>query len=267
MDNELLSFALELAAVAAAEILPRFQACGMSRKGDGTIVTEADVAAKQAIRRHIRDRYPCHGIIAEEEGVTLGRESRQWVIDPLDGTTCYSYGVPKFGTLIALLEDGRPVIGVIHLPVTCETIYAQIGGGCWYVRNGASPRPVIIERAGLRLADARISLSGVDGCELRDTMAKWHFAGLLAQAGEVEFIGDCVQYTLVARGRFHAALDPIMQPWDSAAVVPCILEAGGVVSTLDGRYDDIVFGGSILASCGRRLHEEILTVINSGANL
>jgi histidinol-phosphatase len=261
-NTELLTFALELAAVAAGELVPRFHACAVARKEDGTVVTEADRVAEREMRQRIRARYPSHGIIGEEEGAIPGREDRQWVIDPLDGTTWFSLGVPKFGTLIALLEEGRPVLGVIHLPITRESVYAEIGGGCWYVRAGGRAETVRVDDTATRLSDAFVSFSGVDGSELRSPTGRWRFAGLLRRAREIEFLGDCLQYTLVARGRFHAAIDSVMQPWDSAAVVPCIREAGGVVSTLDRQYDEVVFGGSLLASSNMRLHEEMLAAIN-----
>lgn len=259
--SEFLSFALELAAKAAEEVLPRFQRCGVSRKDDGTLVTEADVAAESAIRGRIRVRYPAHGILGEEQGSTDGCEDRLWVIDPIDGTKCFGLGVPKFGTLIALLEAGTPILGVIHLPMTRETVYAETGGGCWYSQNGGSGVLVRVDSKASRLADAMISISGLEGSDVRGN-GRWQLARLLDRACEVEFIGDCLQYALLARGRIHAAFDTVMRPWDSAAIVPCVREAGGVVSTLDGRYDDIVFGGSLLASGNRGLHEEILEAGN-----
>lgn len=261
-NTEFLSFALELAAAAASEIVPRFQACDIKRKDDGSVVTDADCAAEREICRRIRARFPSHGIIGEEEGVSTWREHWQWVVDPIDGTMSYSLGVAKFGTLIALLEAKKPILGVVHLPMTRESLYAETGHGCWYARNGKAAQQVWVDTEAENICDARISLSGVDDSELRGKTARWRLSGLLNRAHEVEFIGDCVQYTLVARGHVHAALDSRMYPWDSAAVVPCILEAGGVVSTLDGRYDEVTFGGSLLASGNRRLHEEILNLIN-----
>jgi histidinol-phosphatase len=260
--SELLTFALDLAAVAAKEILPRFQMCTISQKDDGTVVTEADRVAEREMRRCIRGRYPSHGIVGEEEGATLGTTERQWFIDPIDGTMCYSLGVPKFGTLIALLEEGRPTLGVIHLPVTRESVFAEEGGGCWYVRGSSSPQLVRADPTVSSLSDAFVSLSGIEGSEKDGKAAGPRLTRLIGRPRQIEFIGDCVQYALVARGRIHAALDLFMKPWDTAAVVPCIREAGGVVSTLEGKSDQVVHGGSLVASCTRRLHEEVLAAIN-----
>jgi len=260
--TEFLTFALELAAVAAKEILPRFQKCNVSHKGDGTIVTEADRMAERQMRRRIRARYPSHGIVGEEEGTTVGSTDHQWFIDPIDGTMCFSLGVAKFGTLIALLEEGKPRLGVIHLPVTHESVFAEVGGGCWYVRGASRPQLVRVDQTVSQLSDAFVSLSGIEGSKMDDKTARPRLANLIGRTHQIEFIGDCVQYALVARGRIHAALDYVMKPWDTAAVVPCIREAGGVVSTLNGKSDQVVNGGSLVASCTRRLHEELLATIN-----
>jgi len=260
--SDLLRFALEVAHAGAAEILPRFQNCAVSCKEDGSVVTDADLAAERAMRRLIEQRYPGDAILGEEEGGTPCVRGRTWILDPLDGTTSFSFSVPKFGTLVALLEEDQPVLGVIHLPITCESIYAETGCGCWSVRYGSAPQRVRVDKSVERLTDASISLAGVGGCELRDVSPTWRCTVLVRAAAGVEFIGDCVQYALLAKGRIHAAIDPFMRPWDTAALIPCITEAGGITSLLDGRRSNVVFGGSLVASCSARLHDEILSAIH-----
>ena len=85
---------------------------------------------------------------------------------------------------------------------------------------------------------------------------------IIRSAKKFRFVGDCVQHMLVARGIIHAALDPLMQPWDSAALIPCLREAGGKVSTMDGDFENTVFGGSLITSCSARLHDELLGKLN-----
>jgi histidinol-phosphatase len=216
------------------------------------------------MRQRIISSYPSHGILGEEEGEIVGSNGFQWVLDPIDGTASYVLGLPRFGTLIALLEQRKPRLGVIHLPVTQEILYAETGLGCWYVRGHTSPTQVRVNSYVGNLKHATVSLSGVDCSELRKGMRKQNclLGGLILNAGCLEFVGDCIQHMLVARGSLHVALDSIMQPWDSAAIIPCISEAGGVVSTIQGEYDNVVFGGSLLSSCCPQLHEEVLGMIN-----
>lgn len=262
--NPLLSFAIELSKSPSENIRSKYQNCTTLLKVDNTFVTDADRLAEELMRGLIADRYPTHGIIGEEGGEKVGTDNFQWVLDPIDGTSSFVIGVPKFGTLIALLESGIPILGVIHLPVTNETLYAEKGMGCWYSRGTSPPRRVHVNKHVLSLRDATVSLSGVDCSELRDGMQPnvLHLGGVIKKAGSLEFIGDCIQHMLVAKGNLHVALDSIMHPWDSAAIIPCITEAGGIVSTVQGSYENVVLGGSLISSCSMKLHEEVLKIIN-----
>ena len=227
-------------------------------------MTDADTRAEARMRALIRETYPSHGILGEEEGQTHGTEDCQWVVDPIEGTAWYSLGIPKFGTLVALLEGLVPRLGVIRLPFTAETLYAERAKGCWYARSGQKPKRVRVDATVARLAEAHVSLSGLEYSEI--TAARWQprfrLTPLICGAKRTQFVGDCLQHMLVARGRLHAALAAIMHPWYSAAIVPCIQEAGGVVSTLDGETDDIPFGGSLVSSCCPQLHGQILELVN-----
>jgi histidinol-phosphatase len=262
-----LAFALRLAAAAAGEILPRFQLSSVETKADGSVVTDADRRAEAAMRALIRVTYPSHAILGEEEGKTAGDEKHEWVLDPIDGTASFVLGVPKFGTLVALLEDGLPRLGVVHLPFTSETLYAECGAGCWYTCGGHEPEPVRVDQSAARLETALISVGGVERSEIRcgKLPPQFRLTGLLRQAKRVQFVGDCIQHMLVARGRLHAALDTVMSPWDSAALVPCIQEAGGIVSTASGVTENVTFGGSLLTSANPVLHEAILRLLNARA--
>ncbi|MEM9664622.1 MAG: inositol monophosphatase family protein [Bacteroidota bacterium] len=263
MPRSFLSFAHRLAEVASAEIQPRFQQVATEHKADGSEVTEADRAAEMAMRALIEAEYPDHGIIGEEaEAVTGARYT--WVLDPIDGTAWFSLGIPKFGTLVALLDNGESILGVVHLPITAETLHAERGEGCWYTRGEQPPQRVQVDTSVRRVADAYISAAGVKHTEIRPDRrgVQLRLGPISRVAGRLRFVGDCVQHMLVARGVLHAALDPVMSPWDIAALVPCLLEAGGTVSTIDGRTTDLVFGGSLLSACHPALHEEILGLVN-----
>lgn len=258
-----LDFALELALVAEAQILPHYQNCVINTKPDGTEVTEADHQAERAIRKMIGQRFPDHGILGEEFGLQAPHETPyQWVIDPLDGTAWFALGTPMFGTLIALLEDRQPLLGVIHFPVLQETVYAAKGLGCWFKARGAAPQRVAVN-AVTSLKDAVVSASGAHSSDFFSTDGEvaYRLSALMNQAGKFRFCTDCLQYALLCRGRVHVGMDPIMNPWDSAAIVACVEEAGGIISTLSGDSDDVVFGGSLLASCGPALHEAALRAL------
>lgn len=260
--GDTLQFALSLAEHAEREILARFPIEGVEWKTDGTEVTEADRAAEAVMRGLIVEKYPDDGILGEEGGETAGGR-RTWVLDPIDGTAWFGLGIPKFGTLVALLEDREPVLGVVHLPVTAETLYAERGGGAWYRRGTDDPRRVTVRRDITGLDAAFVSSAGVHNSEIMPgaRTPPFRLTELIRRAARFRFVGDCVQHLLVAKGALHAALDPVMMPWDSAAIVPCIREAGGVASTMEGDERDVVFGGSLLTSCSSELHTEILRLV------
>lgn len=260
--RELLDFALTLATAAEAEILPHYQRCAVDLKSDGTEVTLADRAAERRIRTLIDSRYPDHAVLGEEFGGER-TAARQWIVDPLDGTSAFALGLPLFGTLIAYAEHGEPLVGVIHFPVLGETVYAARGLGCWF-RNRSGETVQVRVRAAVPLSDAVVSASGVHASDIqpeRDGRA-YALTSLIRSARKFRVCGDCLQHALVCRGSLHVAIDTIMQPWDIAALVPCIEEAGGVCSAIDGRRDGVVFGGSLLAACDAALLDEVLGILN-----
>jgi histidinol-phosphatase len=261
--EELLNFALQLAEAAADQIMPHYQNCVVGTKPDGTEVTEADRRAEEVVREMITKQFPDDSILGEEYGATSGSKTRfRWVIDPLDGTTWFTLGVPIFGTLIALLEDDEPLIGVIHFPVTGETVYAGKGLGCWFKGGNATPVQVRVgSKVGLK--EAVVSAAGVHSSNIHanSSEAAYNLTRLIHQVKKFRFCGDCLQHALVCRGRIHAAVDTLMQPWDTAAIIPCIEEAGGIATTLSGQREGVVFGGNLLTSCDPLLHHDILELL------
>jgi histidinol-phosphatase len=266
MTNELLAFALELAGVAEAEIVPRFRRVATELKSDGTVVTEADREAEKAMRARIADRFPQHAILGEELGPDGPAGARyRWVLDPVDGTILFTLGVPTFGTLVGLLDEGQPVLGVVHFPAIGETVYASKGAGCFWRAVGHEAVRVRVAPA-VPLAEARVSACGPDGTDLRPTGGRAaNLTGLIRRAHHFRFLGDCLQHALVCQGRVHAAVDTIMMPWDVAALVPCVREAGGVATDLSGDAEGVVFAGSLVTSCDPGLHQEVLALLNDQA--
>ncbi len=262
-QNDLLSFALSLAKFAENEILTYYNDCLVNFKVDGSEVTEADKRAEQVITENIIKQFPNHCILGEEFGLTNDPNNQyQWIIDPLDGTTWFSLGVPIFGTLIALLKDGVPFIGIIHFPVTSETIYASTGKGCWFRKENNAPKRLRVASK-LKLNNSFVSASGVHKSDIIDNKAEsFNLSEIINKARKFRFCGDCLQHALLCRGKLDAAIDTLMQPWDTAALIPCIEEAGGIATTLKGKHEGVVFGGSLLSACNETLHSEILSIIN-----
>lgn len=261
--NDHLDFARTLAHSAEAEILPRFRNVAVTRKPDGTEVTEADREAERQMRAQITERHPDHAILGEEFGATGPDDARyRWVLDPLDGTAGFTLGVPLFGTLVGLLEEGTPVVGVIHFPAIDETVYAARGQGCWFQSDDADPKRVRVDPVDT-LAAATASTTALHSSDViaAEDQTPYRVTELVRRAGKFRFVTDCLQHALVARGRIHAAVDTIMSPWDVAALVPCVREAGGVAMTFDGKRDDVVFGGSLITASSDLLAEAVCEVL------
>ena len=215
------------------------------------------------MREMIGRRFPDHAVLGEEFGPSGPSESSwQWVLDPVDGTASFTLGMPLCGTLVGLPPRGEPVGGVIHLPAVRETLFASRGAGCWF--RSAHDEPVRARAAAVRsVADAVVlAPSGLGSIspEQRDREFR-QLLLVMRRARKFRFGGDCLQHVLVCRGVAHAAIDPLMHPRDIAALVPCVLEAGGVVATREGRREDVVFGGSLVSCCTEDLLREVLDLV------
>ena len=233
----LLEFAVEAACRAGAATLPWFRGgAEVEIKADGSPVTAADREAERLVREAIVARFPADDVLGEELGelrvtpsgepAAGSRARRCWVVDPIDGTRSFVHGVPLFGVLLALVEAGVPVLGVIHLPALGETVAAARGEGCWH--NGSRARVSTLAQ----LDRALVVTSDAEGIERRRGSSGWD--ALRSRAGMVRTWGDCYGYALVATGRAEAMLDPVMAPWDVAPLAPIIEEAGGVFSGWNG---------------------------------
>jgi histidinol-phosphatase len=257
-----LDFALELARAAGEAILPHYRGCAINLKPDGSEVTEADRGAEVVMRELLGARFPGESIVGEELGGELLARGSQWILDPVDGTAWFTVGLPLFGTLIAYVEDGEPLVGVINFPVLQETVYAARGLGCWFSCPDCAPVRVQVGPP-VELARAAISASGIHMSDMAPVPGEqpMRLKALAAQARKFRFCGDCGQHALVCRGRLDVAIDARMKPWDIAALVPCVEEAGGVATSLAGKREGILEGGSFVSSADRDLHEQVLAVL------
>jgi histidinol-phosphatase len=252
-----LSLALELADVADGITTSRFRAHDLkvSTKPDLTPVSEADEAVEQAIRERLAP-YAGHAVLGEEFGDQLPDGSAEpefrWIVDPIDGTKNYVRGVPIWATLIGLEVAGSLVAGVVSAPALGMRWWAGRGLGAF--RDG---EPIHVSSVA-SLADAHVSFAW-------DSAERFHTDRIGARMLELSHrcwrtrgIGDFWQHLLVAEGAFDIAIDPIVSPWDIAALVPIIAEAGGRWSTLDGHTD--AAGGSLVCTNGA-LHDAVVEAL------
>jgi histidinol-phosphatase len=264
MKNEILEFALALAEAAEAEIMPRFRSCTVNWKPDGSEVTDADRRAEEVMRGIIATRLPGHAVLGEEYGGPREPTTDPlWVLDPVDGTASFAVGLPIFGTLIGYVEDGEPQAGVIHFPAMGETVYAAKGSGCWVRLRGETARQVHVART-TALPQAFVSACSASPSDIDPPKSGpcYKLSALIPKARKFRFISDCVQHALVAQGRIDAAVDAVMHPWDIAAIVPCVEEAGGVITDLEGVRKHVVWRPSLLSTSTPDLHQQILEILS-----
>ncbi len=241
--------------MADAITLPRFRAADLvvTTKPDLTPVSDADRTAEAEIRRCLQTDRPADGVLGEEYGSTAGTSGRRWVLDPLDGTKNYVRGIPVWGSLIALEDEGVPVVGVVSAPALGRRWWAARGSGAF-----ADGQPIRVSGV-TDLADAHLSYDTIVGFEpygqldavLELERACWRTRGF----------GDFWSHMLLAEGAVDVALEPEVEEWDIAPVWVIVEEAGGMFSDLSGqRRAD---GGNVLSTNGP-LHDQVLAILRRG---
>ncbi len=251
----LLAFAHQIAWQAGKITLRHFQSdLAVDRKADESPVTVADREAEAYLRAAIAARYPGHAVLGEEEGLSGDSgAAHQWILDPIDGTKTFIRGVPLYGVMVGLVREGEPALGVVNMPALGEIVYAARGAGCWL--NG---RPCRVSTA----STLRESLAVATIAHGYEAYGKGEaFRRILGAAGLFRTWGDCYGHLLVAMGRAEVALDPIMNLWDAAALLPILQEAGG--SFTDWRGRPTIDGGDAISTNGAVL-DELLALIGEG---
>lgn len=193
-------------------------------KADASPVTLADREAERLIRERIADAFPDDAILGEEFGEQPGTSGWRWILDPVDGTKSFVHGVPLFGTLIGIENEGRAEVGVCRMPALDEMAWAGSGLGCWWQQGSGEPRA------------ARVSSTA----KLSEALLCYTSYGYFASSGQTAVFealregcrisrgwGDCYGHLLVATGRADAIVEPELHPWDAAALIPLVREAGG----------------------------------------
>jgi histidinol-phosphatase len=249
--NDLLEFAVMLAHGAGDITLKYFRKQPeTSTKWDGSYVTIADREAEAYLRRQIAERFPDDGILGEEEGEVVGRSDRRWIVDPIDGTFAFVHGVPFYGVLIALEIEGEVNAGVINIPALGEIVFAAKGCGCFL-----NSEPARVSTTN-KLGEALLLCTDFDAAD-KHGLAR--ITNELQRCAKVSRTwGDCYGYVLVATGRADVMLDPVMNLWDCAPLLPIMEEAGGTFT--DWRGVRTVEGGNAVATNGL-LFAEVMKII------
>lgn len=251
--EELSVFAMRLADMAGTISMQHFRrALDVEHKADDSPVTVADRAVEAAMRDRIEEKFPDHGIFGEEHGKENIDSAQMWVLDPIDGTKSFITGMPTFGTLIAYLDQGVPVMGIIDIPATDERWLGVAGKTALF--NGFECRTSGCQR----LADANLYATSPD---IFDDAGAAAFSRVSAQVAMRRFGGDCYAYGLLASGHVDAVMEMSLEPYDYLALVPIIECAGGVVTDWEGERLTDQSDGRVIAAATPELHAEILSLI------
>jgi histidinol-phosphatase len=248
----LLAFAQELAYQAGKITLAYFGTGVVPElKSDLTPVTIADRQSEERLRAMITARFPDHGILGEEYGEINAGSRFRWILDPIDGTKSFVQGVPLYGVLVGLERDGEAIAGVCYLPALDEMIAAAAGLGC--TLNGRRVHVSSVDR----IEDAVLLASDAESFAQygRDRV----FDQLRSQARFTRTWGDCYGHILVATGRAEIMLDPIMNVWDCAPLLPIVREAGGTFTDWHGT--PTIHGASAISTNGK-LFDRVMKIIN-----
>lgn len=251
--QKLLADAIEIAKIGGQHTLKYFRnEIKVLSKDDDSPVTIADRETEQTLRREIAKRYPDHGIIGEEFERTNADSRIQWVLDPIDGTKSFIHGVPLYTTLVAVLVDDKPVVGVIYASALDELCAAAEGHGATF--NGKK----CAVRETENLEDATLLVTEIR--RFQDMGEEALFQELLKTTKIHRTWGDAYGHMMVATGRADIMYDPEMSIWDAAALQPIIKEAGGVFTDKNGV--ETVHTGSGL-STGKKIHPQVKALFES----
>ncbi|MGN6612785.1 MAG: histidinol-phosphatase [Angustibacter sp.] len=252
---------LRLAHVIADQVdgltMDRFRAADLEvdTKPDLTPVSDADVRAEELVRSQLKRTRPRDAVVGEELETT-GHGQRRWVVDPIDGTKNFVRGVPVWATLIALVDDGEPVVGLVSAPALQRRWWAATGSGAWTGRSLSQATRINVSRVAT-VRDASLSYSSLSGWEQLDRLDP--FLDLTRLCWRTRAYGDFWSYMLVAEGAVDIACEPELALHDMAALVPIVTEAGGRFTSLDGEPGP--WGGNAVATNGL-LHDEVLRVLS-----
>jgi len=224
---------------------------GIETKSDDSPVTIADKTTEEKLRELIMKEYPEHGILGEEFGKHNEGAEYQWILDPIDGTKSFICGAITFGTLIGLMKNGKPILGVFHQPILNEFL---IGDNTETLLNASKVN--VNDVTNLEQA----VLLTTDHLNIDEFQNLLNFEKLMRKVKLYRQWGDCYGYYLLASGFAQIMIDPIMSVWDTMALIPIIKGAGGIITDYQG--NDAVKGESIVAATPN-IHSEVIKILNN----
>ncbi|MGD1879840.1 MAG: inositol monophosphatase family protein [Kiloniellaceae bacterium] len=249
----LLQAAREISAAALDKPLQHFRSgFAVDRKADESPVTIADRETETALRAAIAARFPDHGILGEEFGSEGLERDIVWVIDPIDGTKSFISGSPLFGMLLAVLQGGKPVAGIIRMPALGECY-----GGSPETGADRDGTPIAC-RQGVPLDKAFLCINEANGL-MADHPAV--FARLMQAGAYQRLTYDCYPYAQLAGGQIDAVVDYNLQPYDYLPVVPVVEAAGGVITDWQGNTLTMQSDGRVVAAASAEIHAALLKVV------
>ena len=275
--RDFLTFAHQLADASGKAIRPYFGTdLKIELKADQSPVSLADSEAEAAIRALIEQHYPEHGIFGEEFGSNATSQRYVWVIDPIDGTRAFIAGKKEWGTLIALCEDGIPILGILDQPITGERWVGMRGETSHYLTRHSSESwnpPITLPNAPEKMTDSHprgndqkaealtsASLSSTSKNYFTPLQAK-SFVTLAEACAEIIENGDCYAYGMLARGARDLVADTGLKPYDILALVPIVEGAGGVITGWDGAAITLAHYDTALAAGSQALHQAALSYL------
>lgn len=251
---ELLVFAHQLADTAKSITLTYFrQPLDVHRKGDGSPVTLADQTTEKALRACIEQNYPSHGIIGEEQAAKNTQSEFEWIIDPIDGTKNFIAGLPLYGTLICLLQTGKPILSIIDIPAQNERWAASQETCTVYQKNGQQTNTQSKNNQQLEQA----ILCSTD-YNMFNKAENEQVTPLRQAVAQIRYNGDCYLYAMLASGWIDIVLDSDLKIYDFLPLIPIIEQAGGVITDWQGKPLHKDSTGQVLASANSALHQAAL---------
>jgi histidinol phosphatase-like enzyme (inositol monophosphatase family) len=210
----------------------------VSDKSDGSLVTDFDRKAEEELRSRIQSRFPCDEILGEEFGLSSGTSGFRWIIDPIDGTQSFACGVPLFGTLLAVVHQNEPIIGVAFFPAIGELLYACRTQGAWWARINEGDQPDLAASQRLKVErtfDPNSCIVNTTSFNyFRDTNREALYTQLLAKSPLTRGWSDMYGVALALTNRIDLAVEPLVFSWDIVPFMPIATEAGFVIESFDG---------------------------------
>lgn len=260
LNREIIDFANHLADL-SGEVIRKYYRVENDEitKDDDSPVTKADRGAEEVIRAAIEKKFPTHGIIGEEFGVKEAQSEFTWVLDPIDGTSSFIIGRPIFGTLIALTSGTKSLLGIVDQPITGERWLGITGEGAFLNGKKIAVRNCHSLTNAVMCSSSSFYFQNEDEEILKRISSKTKYQKL----GGIIYGGDCYSYATLASGFVDIVLDPGLKIYDYAATMPIVQAAGGIITDWSGNDPKLESGVKLLACGDKRIHGEILKIINS----